>query len=327
MVAFFAVVIVALVFFGLYYLYLNDFNPETLDIVFPVVAAVLAASYFGGKSVWIDAPAPFRRAVPIAVFHEQTGGRVSGLIQHRAGDSGDDMARFRALKDFDTYAHYNAFKELDVWPRLALVRSRDDDEARAPIAHLLEFAIFDWLARGENHVGYEPSETIYALQGFGGGGRPADDLAPVPLQLAMEPNPFILASDARLPLPRGASVHRLAADDSDSHGLRIKTRHSELSLTLRQGPVHPFMDSKDEVGKRVRQNLLLEPKTPYAWVHYFILRFDFVQRASSRFASQAKKERVWAERLIEQLEKNFSWDRLRRYYEGGLGVARGANPQ
>jgi hypothetical protein len=224
------------------------------------------------------------------------------------------MSRFRALKDLDTYAHYNAFKGLDVWNGLDEIHQTNDSAAEGPIADLIEYSVLSWLGKNENLVGFEPNEQAHQLQGFTSGGRPAQGLVLQPVRLAVEPNPLLAALEPQLSLPVGSSVQRHRTPSPSFRTLRIETRQSTLVLALQRNAVHPFVSSRDDVGRRIRENLQLELETPHSWIHYLSMRFEFTQRAKSRFSDQAKKERLWAVRLLEQFEENYSWERLSLRY-------------
>jgi len=310
----FLLVIVSFAVLAALYLKANDFNSETLAVIFPAVGAILLSTYLGFKSLWIDAPEPEINDVNIAILHDWDSGNIYSMRFHTASDSIEMFNKFRGLDKIDTYKFYNEFKDMDVWKYLKNEYSEQPHGNESTLRSLLEYAVFDWLSQPEFFPGYEDHGTIYLIQGCAGAGSIPTNVVPVKVSREKnEWNSFLRARDITLNLPKGSTLSRNKPNHTDI-GFTINTKHSTIKVRIMPAAGGRFEEALDPVGRKIRNFLSLPERTPSLWVHGFRAEIETKQKAFSRFSDQAKIEKTWLERVRTRFEKDFSWDLLRKYY-------------
>lgn len=310
----FLTIILAFAAVSTVYLRANDFNAETLEVIFPAIGAIALTLYLGVKSIYIDAPKPEMLRVTIAILHDTVSGNISAMARPTLSDSPEMMNEFRALRKIDTYPIYNDFKNLDVLQALKGKTKDDGTVADGVLLNLIEYAILDWFTQPDMMAGYRDSGSVYLIQGGGGGGSLPSDLVPVKISPGNNDwNPFLKTRDLQISLPKGSTLSRKRINNIGVE-LTINTPHSIIvaQVTPRAGGV--FEEAFEPVGKRIRQLFSLPEKTPGLWVHGFVAEIVTRQKSFARFSDKAKMEQIWVRRIREQFERDFSWDKLRRHY-------------
>lgn len=114
-----------------------------------------------------------------------------------------------------------------------------------------------------------------------------------------------------IPLPKGSSVVR---SDDRRLSFEVRTRHT----TLQFRPTGAGMEVLDTpIGKdaeRIYSAIGLPQKVQGFRMHEFNFEITAKQKLFFRFSKQAKSEAEWINRVLSQLEKDFSWDKLRAVY-------------
>lgn len=314
MVILFLIIIVSFAGIATYYLYANDFNSETLAVIFPAVGAILLSIYLGFKSVRIDAPEPQINHVNIAILHDWDSGNIYSMRFHTASDTLEMSNKFRGLYKIDTYKFYDEFKDMDVWKYLKNKYSDEPHGNESTLRSLLEYAVLDWFSQPEIIPGYQDHGTIYLLQGSGGGGSLPTNVVPVKVSHDKnEWNSFLRAREITLNLPKGSTISRNKPNHTDI-GFTINTKHSTIKVRIMGRAGSRFEEAIGPVGQKIRDFLSLPEKTPSLWVHGFQVEIETKQKAFSRFSNQAKVEKTWLERVRTTFKEDFSWDLLRKYY-------------
>lgn len=297
------------------YLWRNDFARETLDVIFPAIGAIGLSLYLGIKTVRIDAPAPHRSRVPVAILLDRTAGTVQSMAQPTATDPIETLSDLVGIRELDTLPLYNAFALLRLSERLRVGENADTIAGVSILTDLLEYAMLTWLAKSQNTVGYTDSGIIYLLQGGGGGGGSSVALEPLTVRSsAVAPNALLEVLPIPIPLPNGTTLHRTVS--GHLRKITIRTRHSylTLALSLRGGGV--FDGAKSPAAIALRRRLRLPDRTPQMWTAAYMIELESSQPAFSRFSDQAKIEKEWLERMHTQLDADFSWDRVRARLAG-----------
>lgn len=306
-----------IVFFALLtakYLYANDFNNETLPVLFPAVGAILLSIYLGFKSVRIDAPEKEIKHVTLAILHDRDSGNIHSMVVRTVSEAIEMRNKFRGLHKINEYRIYNDFKDMDVWDSLKAESTEETHDKVSTLISLLEYAIFDWFSQPEIYVGYQDHGTIYLLQGSGGGGSIPTNLVPVKVSHEKnEWNSFLRARDIKLLLPKGSTISRNKPNHTGID-FTINTKHSTIKVQIMGRAGSRFEEALEPVGQKIRNLLSLPEKTPSFWVHGFRVEIKTKQKPFSRFSDQAKKEKTWLERVRTTFEEDFSWDLLRKYY-------------
>jgi hypothetical protein len=303
----FSIIIALFTVVASYYLYKNDFNSETLAIIFPAIGAIMFSGYLGYKSVWIDAPAPAKSKTNIALLLDLKSGEINPILP-TGMDAADLTFRFRGLKKIGEYRAYNAFKNINDWEKLKKV-----DEDDRIVLDLLEYAIFDWFAQDYTSIGYEDRGAITMLGGAGlDGGGVRVDLIPTSVSSRNEWNPFIKAKEIKLRLSKGSKIKRDKADPFIN--FTIETPHSLVTIRVLAVGGTGWYVAGDALGKKIGRVLFLPEHTPGLWMLGIRIEIETSQKAFSRYSDQAKLEAIWLKRIPELFEEDFSWDKLRSYY-------------
>ncbi len=295
------------------YLWMNNFNSETLEVIFPAIGAILLSLYLGGKAIWLDAPKAVPRRIPIVLLHDRSSGLLTGMAHPRTLIS-DVSGGIHGLRALDVYPQLSEFKTLPAWQALKKTTSHESTDEQQVIAQLLEYTILEWLAQSELAVGYQDHGTIQLLQGAVGSGSLPGNLVSYPLSGAQpDLNPFLNARRIQLLLPVGSKVVR-AASASGGIDLTLITRHSRVRVRVTRRGGGVFEQALEPIGTRIRQAYSLPERSPGVWLHAYTAQLDTDQDAFSRHSNQAKKERAWLDNLRERFEADFSWDRVRQQY-------------
>jgi hypothetical protein len=313
----------AYVFFGLIllfaaisvtYLFANDFAHETLEILFPVVGAILLSGYLGFKSIYLDAPKPVKFSVPIAVLHDFAHGQIHGMaprsIRHLPR-----FNEFRGADLLDTLSLYNDFKQQGFSEVLRDVSQEPNSPAEILVEHFVEYALLRWLCNPDVSVGYIPGQTSRLISSAGGGGGLRGDLVETPISgTTNDPNPLLQASPLKIPLPEGSEVVR---SDDQRLAFQISTRHTTLTFRCSGGGMETLDQPIGKEAEHIYTALGLPDRVTGVRMLGFNIEVKATQSPFSRYSRQAKAEAEWIERLKAQIEKDFSWDRLRALYAAG----------
>lgn len=296
------------------YLFVNDFARETLEILFPVVGAILLSGYLGFKSIYLDAPNPVKFGVPIAVLHDFGHGQIRGMaprsIQHRPR-----FNEFRGAELLDTLPLYNDFKQQGFAEVLQDVSQEPNSPAEILIEHFVEYALLRWLCNSDVSVGYIPAQTSHLISLSGGGGGLQRDLVNTPISGGInDPNPLLVASPFNIPLPQGSKVVR---SDDRRLSFQIVTRHTTLTFRYSGGGMETLDRPIRKEDERIYSALGLPNTVNNVRMLGVNIEVMATQASFSRYSRQAKMEAKWIDRLKEQIEKDFSWERLRALYAEG----------
>lgn len=295
-----------------YYLYKNDFNSETLGVIFPAVGAILFSVYLGVKSIWIDVPIHVNSRTNIVLLQDSKNGKIDAMIWPVDMGSSELVFKFRGLKKIGEYQIYNAFKDMSEWKKLKKHDAEADDRV---IINLIEYAIFDWFTQPYTSVGYVDRGAITMLGGAASqSGAVPVDLESVSVGLGEnEWNPFIKAQDIKLRLPKGSKVKRNKIDGPFLK-FSIETPHSTIDIHIFGRSGGTYSMSLDALGQKIRKTLLLHEYTPDLLMFGMPVEIETSQKAFSRYSDQAKLEAAWLKRIPEVFEEDFSWDKLRSFY-------------
>lgn len=311
----------AYIFFGLIllfagisatYLFANDFASETLEILFPAIGAILLSGYLGFKSIYLDAPQPVKFSVSIAVLHDFAHGKIQGMApQHLPR-----LNEFRGAELLDTLPLYNDFKQQDISGMLRDVFPVPNSRARNLIEHFVEYALLSWLCNADVLVGYTPTHAHRLINGGGGGGSlPMDLLVATPITGGSNnPNPLLQASPLKIPLPKGSKVVR---SGDRPIAFQITTPHTTLSFRYSGGGMESINRPIGKEAELIYSALGLSNTATQVQMLGINIEVTVTQSPFSRHSREAKAEAEWVNRLKEQIEKDFSWERLRALYAEG----------
>lgn len=307
----FSIIIALFSVAAFYYLYINDFNSETLAVIFPAIGAILFSGYLGYKSVWIDAPVPVTSRINIVLLQDTNSGRINTMIWPTSMGHPELDFKFRGLQKMEEYQSRSAFKKLDVWEKLKKHNVEGNDRV---LIHLLEYAIFDWLAQSYTSVGYVDRGNMTTLTGASQfSGAVPIELEPVSVGLGEnEWNPFIKVQDIKLMLPKGSKVRRDKLYGPFSFS--IETPHSTITIRILGYSGGSYFLSFDTLGQKIRKSLFLPDYTPGLQTFATSIEIETSQKVFSRYSDQAKLEATWLKRIPEVFEEDFSWDKLRNFY-------------
>ena len=313
----------AYVFFGLIllfagtsaiYLFANDFASETLEILFPAVGAILLSGYLGLKSIYLDAPKPVKFSVPIAVLHDFAHGQIRGMAPHSIHHL-PRFNEFRGADLLDTLPLYNDFKQQGFSEVLRDVSQEPNSPAEILIEHFVEYALLRWLCNPDVSIGYIPGHVSRLINSSGGGGGLRGDLVETPISGGTnDPNPLLQVSPLKIPLPKGSKVIR---SDDRRLAFQIATRHTTISFRLSGGGMEALDQPIGNEAGRIYSALGLPEKVSKTRMLGINIEVTATQSPFKRYSRQAKAEANWIDRLKVQIEKDFSWDRLRALYTEG----------
>jgi hypothetical protein len=301
------------------YLYRNDFSNRTLDVIFPVAGAILLSLYLGVKNIWIDAPEPNTHRTTIVLVNDEKLGTIHSLAIPSDVSPAELSLRFLGLKRIMKYKTLDSFKDLHEWEAL---RSESEACLEEFIAHLLEFAILDWLSINGEVGEYEIERVVLpsgSLQTFGfDKGNP---LVPVSVKIAnAEINPFIRAQDITLKLPTGSEITRERRPDARCFNFRINTPKSEIEFrctgittggfSTRSSSLNSNMDTAQKIA-----DILRFPKDSFG-LNSLSMSVEIITKVKpfTRHSNQAEIESKWQKSIVERFEADFSWEKLRRSY-------------
>lgn len=298
-----------------YYLWTNSFAKETLEVIFPVVGAILLSMYLGFKSIKVDAPDSKRFGTSVAVLVDKEAGIVRGMAP-RSLKYLTRFQEFRGAELIDELPLYDSFKELDLPRTLRETSGNPRGPAEILIAQLLEYAILTWLTNPDMLVGSEATGTTQLINAVGAGyGIPSDLVQVQASNGPAEANTLMKAREIKLMLPKGSRVTRV---NGDRPAVKIETGHSTIQITM---PGYTLENLGPPVGTdamRIYKALVLPASPKNVFLYGFRVRLEASQNPFFRFSKQAKKEATWIDRIESQFERDFSWSRLRALYVGGI---------
>ena len=303
-----AILVVAFAVICVFYLCANDFSKETLDVVFPVVGAILLSVYLGFKAVVIDGPAPTRFGGTVAVILDEVSGETFS-VPRPSLNFPLPIDEYRGAQLIETLPLYNAFASLDLPKRL---RQSGTANSLPPeiLDYLVEYSVLSWLTYPDLAVGAENIRTARLISGGGSSVGVPTDLRPVRTDIGgMERNPFIQANPITLRLPAGSRVARLGESPL---AIQITTRQSTLRMTKTGLEMERLAEPSTPDAEKLFRILDLPRNPQHLILLGYRLEFEAVQCSWSRNSWQAKREAVWIARIQRQFHRDFSWERVRR---------------
>jgi len=104
------------------YLWKNNFNKETLEVIFPAIGAILFSFYLGLKSIYIDAPEPETQRVTIVILHDAKSGKIETMTPDVISDLNANptasQPRFRGLRFLNMYPSHDLPYDYSKYPSL-----------------------------------------------------------------------------------------------------------------------------------------------------------------------------------------------------------------
>jgi hypothetical protein len=293
------------------YLFANDFAHESLEVLFPAVGAILVSGYFGYKFIYIDAPKPVKFGVPIAILHDFGQGKIRGMaprsIQHLPR-----LYEFRGAGLLDDLPVCNDFKQQGFSDVLRDVSQEPNCPATVLIEHFVEYALLRWLCNPDVSVGCDPGYTSRLINSEGGGGSARDDLVETPISGgANDPNPLLQASPFKIPLPPGSKIIRSA---DRRLAFQVVTRHTKVDFRHLGGGGGLLERPIGKEAERIFSAIGLPDRVSETRMLRVNIDITATQFPFKRHSEWAKMESEWIARLKDQIEKDFSWERLRALY-------------
>jgi len=307
----FLVLIILFAISASYYLVKNDFNSETLSVLFPAVGAIVLSLYLGVKTIWIDAPAPNVSRTNIVLLHDFENGALHSMVHLMPTDSSQFSLKFWGLKKLLEYRVHEEFKDLPEWGTL---KKETGNGGGKTIGDIIEFTIFDWLSQQKNLIGYIDMGTVVSLQGASQSGSLPQGLTAVAISKGdAEWNPFIKAKGISLLLPKNSTLTRNEREGPFLHFV-IDTPHSSIEFRISSKSIGQFARSFEPLAQKIRSILKLPEHTPSLYVVSMPVEITTKLKPFSRFSDQAKIESEWLDNVGNLFETDFSWDLLREQY-------------
>ena len=312
----FLAIIVAFSCIAAFYLWTNDFARETNPIVFPAIGAIALSIYLGVKTVWVDKDDPHEAKVTVALLHDRVAGQILPITGGLFLDDPPELRNgYWGLREIARYPLYNKLKEHPFWNHLKVTEDDISNSSHRAIDQLVEYAVLDWLAQRAPAYNLIDSSKITLLTGGGGGSRShAVKRFQVPASQPDEGNPLLTAREIEIRLPKHSRIIRY--DKDGGFDISVETRHSTVKFFLTSKASNAFERSDEAVGQILRQRSRLADVTPNLSIVGLSVSLETSQFPFSRFSDQAKLEAIWLDRLHASFDKDFSWDRLRRFYAG-----------
>jgi hypothetical protein len=316
----FLILIVLFAISSSYYLYRNDFNSKTIEVIFPAVGAIFLSLYLGVKSIWIDAPEATVSRTSLVFLQDTQEASIHSLIIPHWLETPELYFRFRGLKRLMRYRTLDTLKNLPEWEDL---KSNESGKSDKLVANLLEFAFLDWLSNEYVTVGHFDKGTIIQLKGASQSYGIHEGLVPL-VQISVkkeidEHNPFILANDITIKLPSGSKITRENLDGPFFRFL-INTPNSEIEFRVLSKSGGSFNVSPkyslptDELALKIKKILQLPEDTPSLQMYGMSVEIITRVKAFSRYSDQAEIESKWHKNIVEQFDNDYSWDKLRERY-------------
>ena len=298
------------------YLVSNDFNRETLPIVFPAIGAIAFSVYLGIKTIWIDKEDPHQSKVTIAILLDRVAGQVLPVTgSYFMDDPPELMHGYLGLRNIARIPFYTGLKGNGFWNKLKVRKDDNSGTSYRAVEQLVEYAVLNWLAEHAPAFNLIDSTEITLIQGGGGGSTSLTQKSiKVPASQPDEANPLLTARAIEIKLPEHSKIVRM--DKDPGFDISIETRHSRARFVLTNIASNSFGKSYERVGERLRRRSNLAESTPNLSIVGLSVSLETSQFPVFRFSDQAKLESIWLDRLHASFEKDFSWDRLRHYYAG-----------
>lgn len=320
--AFFVIIII---FFctSVWYLKINSFAPETLAVIFPAIGAILLSFYFLFKSIYVDKPEAKTFSVMTVIFHDYDKGQIKSFIPFGELKYVNQLnfgTDFTGSYLFDVLQNDVAFNNLNISEILKnSPLGKNSDSSSIMIGYFIEYAILWWLnkpSQWSNHKHHPYNNGIINITHSGGGVSPiGPDLIDTSIIIdSNEPNLLIEAKPFKMKLPKGSKVVRYI--DDLPLKFEIVTRHSRIQIICGFSAFDqlgiPFHKDAKRFYKILNWPTNIQDQGLYAWG--VNITFTVSQFSSKRYSKQAKLEADWLNRLPEQLERGFSWEKLKKIY-------------
>ena len=226
------------------------------------------------------------------------------------------LDEFRGASLLDSLQLYNEFNGLGVPEKLKQVPEHLLRDPEYIINNFLEYAILEWLSFHDMSIGYKPSHTISLISGGGSSGVIPANLEKVPtLRKDDETNLLIKARPLEIPLPKGSKIIR---SSSANEMMTIKTRYSRITIRTTGSAGEPLVMPIEKDTKKIYEVLRLPNNPPTGiYIYGYAVEFETYQFPFYRFSKQAKIEAEWFKRLEYQFERDFSWERLKKFLISG----------
>lgn len=313
MAIFFWLLIIIFTLLITYFLIKNNFNSETIEIIFPAIGAILFSVYLGIKYIYIDSPPPEISRFNIVLLHDVNNGHINPLTKPISIEPIRYSFIFRGLKKINEYQKPGFFSSSNVWDGLKSNKVEAVDHA---LTSLIEYAFFDWFSESYTHVGFNDLGAFDSISGTSYQGSPSS-LELVSIKVSKQENewnPFLKEKDIEIKLPKGSKIYRSKTDDLRLE-FKLITPHSTLSIRSPGGSSGQFGGSREPLQKNIRSTFNYPEVTFHLQEHSINIELETKQRNIYRFSNQAKIEHKWLLRIKELLEKDFSWTELSKLYE------------
>lgn len=311
LIIFLVLLIVGSAGFIFHYCYANDFNTETLDIVFKAVGGSLIAVFFLIKGIWIETPRTESSIIPVAFLHNLTTGQLLSFSRPHLSQSSEEMDKFKGINQIETVSIYEKFKELNINSQLAIQNTNNLNLTYKILLDELEFIFFQWLSRELEVQWGMSTEKVFTLSGSGGGGFfnvPEKWSTTFKIQPNLaNSNIFLEKFETAIRLPKDTTITRTIHENLRQ--IELKSPNIYLKITIAPsggGILDPGLPMASKVASRLG---IIDQSW---WEHYFIFRFEYKISPFSRFSNRSKAEQAWVIKLLNGFEKAFSWDLFRK---------------
>lgn len=315
------------IFLGIKSLFIDIHKHKTilniLNILYPIIGGFVLTLYLGIKSIYLDAPKPKTFGVMTVIFQDYNKGQIKSLVPFGELKYTTQLQfgiDFLGSYLFDALQNDTAFSELNISEILQNSPiGENSDSSTIMIGHFIEYAILSWLNYPFmwSNIKTRPHNDgiINILYGGGGALLTGQELVDTSIMIEdHEPNPLVKAKPFKIKLPNGSKIVRYI--DGLPLKFEIVTRHSRIQISCGFSTFDQLGIPWHKDAKRFYEILNwptnIQDQGLFAWgidIDFIVSQFPF-----RRFSNQAKLESQWLNRLPEQLEKGFSWSKLKKIY-------------
>ncbi|MGH1376987.1 MAG: hypothetical protein ACRBCK_11645 [Alphaproteobacteria bacterium] len=308
----FLILVVFFAFFCGIYLYFNDFNKETIPVIFPVIGAICLSLYFGYKSVYIDAPQIKSGQMQIALVQDKKSGYTFSLYPENSAlrKAMKDTGNFEGLKEIDRVGRSTQYEQLN-----AFLKSNSGKLNLLGMVNFLDLAISEWFRKEENRIGTREQE-VDLISHKDKKYFHVSNLVEASLTMNDEWNNIYKEwGEKKIHIPKGSKITRTLGENGFFE-LKLETKHSIFRI-FSSNATSPKMNLNDDsvLMKRIlHYNPALRERSGKLDLWVFVINVTFEQKSFSRFSDQAKIEDKWFDNIWSEFQKNFSWTQLQEMY-------------